>query len=63
MINGKFDHMAPYERSQRPMFTLLGTPANQKKHILYDGGHFQYPLNSVARNASDWFDEYLGAAR
>jgi formylglycine-generating enzyme required for sulfatase activity/dienelactone hydrolase len=63
MINGKFDHIAPYERSQRRLFDLLGTPAGQKKHIVYDGGHFQYPLNSVAHDSTDWFDQYLGAAR
>lgn len=63
MINGRFDHILPYERSQRRLFTLLGSPADQKEHIVYDGGHFAYPLNSVARDASNWFDRYLGAVR
>jgi eukaryotic-like serine/threonine-protein kinase len=63
MINGRFDHILPYERSQRRLFELLGTPADRKSHIVYEGGHFAYPPNSVARDTSNWFDRYLGAAR
>jgi eukaryotic-like serine/threonine-protein kinase len=63
MINGRFDHLFPYEQSQRPLFDLLGTPADKKSHIVYDGGHFTYPPNSVARDASNWFDQHLGAVR
>jgi eukaryotic-like serine/threonine-protein kinase len=62
MLNGRFDHMLPYERSQRRLFSLLGTPADQKSHVVYEGGHFAYPPNSVARDASNWLDRYLGAA-
>jgi hypothetical protein len=38
-----------------------GRPA--KAHIVYDGGHYQYRRNSVARNVTDWFDRYLGSVR
>jgi eukaryotic-like serine/threonine-protein kinase len=62
MLNGRFDHILPYERSQRRLFALLGTPVDQKSHIVYEGGHFAYPPNSVARDASNWLDRYLGAA-
>jgi hypothetical protein len=30
---------------------------------VYDGGHFTYPPNSVARDASNWFDQHLGNVR
>jgi eukaryotic-like serine/threonine-protein kinase len=60
MINGRFDHIFPYTQSQKRLFDLLGTPANKKSHIVYDGGHFTYPPNSVARDASNWFDQHLG---
>jgi DNA-binding winged helix-turn-helix (wHTH) protein/formylglycine-generating enzyme required for sulfatase activity/dienelactone hydrolase len=63
MINGRFDHIFPYAPSQKRLFDLLGTPANKKSHIVYDGGHFTYPPNSVARDASNWFDRYLGSVR
>jgi pimeloyl-ACP methyl ester carboxylesterase len=63
MINGRFDHHYPFEQSQRRLFDLLGTPAIKKAHIVYDTGHFTYPPNSVARDASNWFDQHLGTVR
>ncbi len=63
MINGRFDHYYPYEQSQKRMFDLLGTPAKQKSHVLYDVGHFEFPSNSTAANISDWLDQYLGPVR
>ena len=45
------------------MLELLGTDDSAKAHILYDGGHYSYRRNMVARNVSDWFDRYLGAVR
>jgi len=63
MINGRFDHIYPYKQSQQRLFALLGTPADKKRHIAYETGHFAYPPNSTARDATDWFDKYLGASR
>lgn len=61
MINGRYDHHFPHEQSQQRFFKLLGTPPQQKLHIVYDIGHFQIPPNSVARNVADWLDKQLGA--
>ena len=63
MINGRFDHLFLLESSQKPMFELLGTPAAQKRLILYDVGHVGFPSNSIASDIGDWFDRYLGAPR
>jgi DNA-binding winged helix-turn-helix (wHTH) protein/dienelactone hydrolase len=63
MINGRMDHLFPYATSQQALLNLLGTDAEEKGHITYDGGHYQYRRNSVARNVTDWFDRYLGSAR
>jgi dipeptidyl aminopeptidase/acylaminoacyl peptidase len=63
MLNGRYDYAFPYKQSQQRMFNLLGTPANQKMHIVYDTGHVEYPPNSLARDTSNWFDKYLGAVR
>lgn len=63
MINGRTDHALSYKWSQLPLFELLGTDAAAKAQILYDGGHYQYRRNSVARDITDWFDRYLGPAR
>jgi formylglycine-generating enzyme required for sulfatase activity len=60
MINGRYDHLFLYESSQRRMFDLLGTPIERRRQVLYDTGHFDFPRNQVAREASDWFDRYLG---
>ncbi len=60
MINGRYDHIYPYEQSQKRMFDLLGTPASEKKHIVYDVGHFAFPSNSIVLDISNWFDKYLG---
>jgi dienelactone hydrolase len=60
MISGRFDHIRPYERSQKRLLELLGTPADQKSHIVFDAGHYAFPPNTVARDASNWFDRHLG---
>jgi hypothetical protein len=63
MINGRMDHIFPYATSQKPLFELLGSEAAAKAHIVYEGGHFAYSRNVVARNVTDWFDRYLGPVR
>ena len=63
MINGRHDHLFTYENSQLRMLELLGTPAANKKHLVFEEGHFDFPRNTVAREVSDWFDEYLGPVR
>jgi DNA-binding winged helix-turn-helix (wHTH) protein/dienelactone hydrolase len=62
MINGRMDHISPYETAQKPLLDLLGSDASAKAHIVYEGGHFDYRRNMVAKNVSDWFDGHLGPA-
>lgn len=59
MINGKYDHVFPYEASQKPMFQLLGTPENDKLQLIFEGGHTT-PRQDVIRAVLDWLDRYLG---
>jgi pimeloyl-ACP methyl ester carboxylesterase len=61
MVNGREDFILPYQTAQKPMFDALGTPAADKKLVLYDGGH----RNPVTRpdllgEIIAWFDHYLG---
>jgi dipeptidyl aminopeptidase/acylaminoacyl peptidase len=63
MINGRHDHLFTYENSQRHMFNLLGAPEEDKVHLVFEEGHFDFPRNTVAREVSDWFDKYLGPVR
>ena len=40
MLNGEFDQFFPLETSQIPMFKLLGTKEEDKKHYVSKTGHF-----------------------
>jgi serine/threonine protein kinase/dienelactone hydrolase len=59
MLNGRYDHFFPIETSQLPMFRLLGTPPDRKRHVIYDGGHF-VPRGLLISETLDWLDRYLG---
>ena len=59
MLNGRYDALRPLETSQRPMFELLGTPAEHKRHVVFEGGHF-VPRHQLIQETVDWLDRYLG---
>jgi len=59
MLSGRYDEYFPVETSQVPMFRWLGTPAGQKRHVIYEPGHF-VPRDQLIRETLDWYDRYLG---
>ena len=59
MLNGRYDFGAPFETAQRPLFDLLGTPAEHKHHSIFESGH-KLPIEDVAREILPWLDRYLG---
>jgi len=59
MLNGRYDQFFPLETSQLPLFRLLGTPQDQKRHVVYEAGHLM-PRTLTIRETLDWFDRYLG---
>jgi predicted esterase len=59
MLNGRYDFGAPYETAQRPLFLLLGSRAEQKRHVAFETGH-ALPSESVAGEMLPWLDQYLG---
>jgi formylglycine-generating enzyme required for sulfatase activity/cephalosporin-C deacetylase-like acetyl esterase len=59
MLNGRYDTQKPVMSAQIPMFRLLGTPNEHKRHILYETGHFN-PMNEQIRDSLNWLDRYLG---
>jgi hypothetical protein len=63
MVNGSSDYGLPVDTAQRPMFDLLGTPPEHKRHVLLEGGHLPYDINAMMREILDWFDHYLGPVR
>src|SRR4029453_12537440 len=62
MLNGRDDFVLPVKTSQLPLFRALGTPEEDKRHVLYDGGHVN--LNArmdLIGEILNWLDHYLGA--
>jgi hypothetical protein len=43
-------------------FELLGTPAMDKRHVIYEAGHF-VPRDQLVKETLDWYDRYLGPVR
>ena len=62
MLNGRYDFFFPYETSQLPFYTLLGTPEEHKKMFVYDHGHM-VPETQLMKESLAWLDQYLGPVR
>ena len=58
MLNGRYDVVFPYESSQLPFLRLLGTPAADKKHVVFASSHTA-PQADLARETLAWLDKYL----
>jgi cephalosporin-C deacetylase-like acetyl esterase len=63
MLNGRYDDVFPLEWSQLPLFRRLGTPDEDKKHVIYEAGHGGYPDREMIRESLDWLDKYLAPVR
>ena len=61
MLNGRDDFIFPVDISQIPLLNALGTPAKDKRHILFDGGHvnLQTRLDLIGEILR-WLDHYQG---
>jgi len=62
MLNGRYDMTLPYDTSSKPLFDLLGTPADQKEMKLYETDHF-VPRNEIIKETLAWLDRYLGPVK
>jgi formylglycine-generating enzyme required for sulfatase activity/dienelactone hydrolase len=60
MMGGNHDYIFPPETAQKPMFERLGTPAEQKRHVIFDAGHGNFPRSEMIREVLGWLDHYLG---
>jgi cephalosporin-C deacetylase-like acetyl esterase len=63
MINSRNDPKLPYEKSQVPMFKLLGTPPENKLHRTYNVPGHGVPDSMWEKDMLSWFDKYLGKVR
>jgi hypothetical protein len=43
-----------------PLFKLLGTPAEHKRHVVFEGAGHVPPRIEVIRETLGWLDRYLG---
>ena len=59
MLNGQYDYIISYN-SQQMLFDLLGTNPADKKHVVFDAGHFGWPIGEFVKENLDWLDTYLG---
>lgn len=59
ILNGKYDVLFPPETSSQPMLDLLGTPAEDKRLILYETDHIP-PRTEYIKETLAWLDKYLG---
>jgi dienelactone hydrolase len=59
ILNGEHDFFFPQETSQKPLFDLLGTPAADKKRLVFPGGH-SVPRTDMIKESLAWLDRYLG---
>jgi DNA-binding winged helix-turn-helix (wHTH) protein/predicted esterase len=59
MVNGRYDYLVA-EPNQRALFDLLGTPAEDKRRVVFDAGHWPFPRGDFIRENLAWLDKYLG---
>jgi dienelactone hydrolase len=60
MLNGKTDqNRQPIEQKVYAFFDRLGTPADRKRLVVEEGGHF-VPRPTLIRETLHWLDRFLG---
>ena len=61
MVNGRFDYVFSVDKAQNPLFAMLGTPAADKRHVLFDTPHDVTERRpQLVASVLDWLDHYLG---
>ncbi len=61
MVNGRYDYTFPLESAQDPLFQMLGTPADEKKHVVMDTPHdVSQDRPTLVKEVLGWLDHYLG---
>lgn len=62
MMNGIYDTLQSFETMIKPMFDLLGTPAENKKLFTTETDHIP-PVNEFIKVTLAWLDKYLGPVK
>jgi alpha-beta hydrolase superfamily lysophospholipase len=61
MVNGKYDFTFSPDRSQEPLFRMLGTPEADKRRVVLDTPHdISQQKEALSKEVLAWLDKYLG---
>ena len=61
MVNGRYDFTFPVDKAQDPLFRMLGTPVDEKKHVVLDTPHdVTEQRGELVKVVLGWLDQYLG---
>ena len=61
MVNGRYDFSFSYDKSQVPLFRMLGAPASDKQHVVLDTPHdVRAQRTELVKAVLGWLDKYLG---
>jgi len=61
MVNGRYDFTFSPDRSQEPLFRMLGTPEADKRHVVFDTPHdISQNKAGLSKEVLAWLDKYLG---
>lgn len=61
MVNGRYDYVFSLDKSQDPLFRMLGTPDDDKRHVVLDTPHDVTEQHTqLVTVVLAWLDKYLG---
>jgi eukaryotic-like serine/threonine-protein kinase len=61
MVNGRYDFTFPVEKAQNPLFAMLGTSEEDKRHLILETPHdVTEQRTQLTKAVLDWLDHYLG---
>ena len=61
MVNGRYDFSFSMDKSQTPLFKMLGTPAADKRHVVMESPHDVTVQHAeLLKEVLGWLDKYLG---
>ncbi|HTI63572.1 MAG TPA: protein kinase [Gemmatimonadaceae bacterium] len=64
MVNGRYDFTFSLERAQEPLFRMLGTPAADKQHVVFETPHdVRQDRPALISVVLGYLDKYLGRVR
>ena len=61
MVNGRYDYVFSRDKAQLPLFRMIGSQMNDKRHVELDAPHdVTERRGELIQNVLTWLDKYLG---